>query len=465
MIYQMKLVIRDEERDITDFIYHCHISHYNDPDLDKMIELHIKVCEEIGNREDLPIEGDLIALTFNSTNHDQFFYDWLFEGAMHDGEIQFIYNEVETADVFRFWDCYCLGLEESMSVGGAPMRITIYLSPGIIKRNNLEAREKVWKISNINAPKLNNSDVSTTVVKPQNPTPLVTAVQGAKYALSGQTIKYNVTNYNISSIKAKDINRVQWIVSVEGKKEQQNEQGATLNLFIKEEWVGKEIIVMPYLKEATEKVSQKTVIKKKVIVFFIGGAGDKKPFMGIGPSNIMEYVNNFFSKKVNTIKNIDCKSLYLGYDELYPESDIKKYVIKEIENKNIPIFIVGHSFGGWNAAHLSKRLVQMGYKVKMLITLDPVSGSSGVEFFADLYHETPIPVKADFWINISAYPKEFTIDNAIAHIGVQWKPWIHKPNIYHKTHLSHANAMRMFQESILDGESAIDLLINSIKTN
>lgn len=147
MIYQMKLVIRDEERDITDFIYHCHISHYNDPDLDKMIELHIKVCEEIGNREDLPIEGDLIALTFNSTNHDQFFYDWLFEGAMHDGEIQFIYNEVETADIFRFWDCYCLGLEESMSVGGAPMRITIYLSPGIIKRNNLDAREKVWKVS------------------------------------------------------------------------------------------------------------------------------------------------------------------------------------------------------------------------------------------------------------------------------------------------------------------------------
>lgn len=149
MIYQMKLVIRDEERDITDFIYHCHISHHNDPDLDKMIELHIKVCEEIGNREDLPVEGDLIALTFNSTNHDQFFYDWLFEGAMHNGEIQFIYNEVETADIFRFWDCYCLGLEESMSVGGAPMRITIYLSPGIIKRNNLEAREKIWKVSEI----------------------------------------------------------------------------------------------------------------------------------------------------------------------------------------------------------------------------------------------------------------------------------------------------------------------------
>lgn len=222
---------------------------------------------------------------------------------------------------------------------------------------------------------------------------------------------------------------------------------------------------MPYLKEATEKVSQKTVIKKKVIVFFIGGAGDKKTFMGIGPTNIMENVRLFFMQKVKKIENLDCKSFYLGYDELYPESDIKKYVVKEIENKNVPIFIVGHSFGGWNAAHLSKRLVQMGYKVNILITLDPVSGASGVDFFADLYHETPIPVKANFWINISAYPKEFAIDNVIAHLGVQWKPWIHKPNIFHKTHESHGQAGRMFQENILDGKSALDFLIDGIKTN
>lgn len=180
MIYQMKLVIRDEERDITDFIYHCHISHYNDPDLDKMIELHIKVCEEIGNREDLPIEGDLIALTFNSTNHDQFFYDWLFEGAMHDGEIQFIYNEVETADIFRFWDCYCLGLEESMSVGGAPMRITTYLSPGIIKRNNLEAREKVWKVSSPSTEKKATDTDNTQEVPKKTSKENVTFVSNGK---------------------------------------------------------------------------------------------------------------------------------------------------------------------------------------------------------------------------------------------------------------------------------------------
>lgn len=36
-----------------------------------------------------------------------------------------------------------------MSVGNSPMMMVLYLSPGIIKRNNLEVREKVWKVSEI----------------------------------------------------------------------------------------------------------------------------------------------------------------------------------------------------------------------------------------------------------------------------------------------------------------------------
>lgn len=36
-----------------------------------------------------------------------------------------------------------------MSVGNSPMMMVLYLSPGIIKRNNLEVREKVWKVSDV----------------------------------------------------------------------------------------------------------------------------------------------------------------------------------------------------------------------------------------------------------------------------------------------------------------------------
>ena len=129
--------------------YRCHIRHYDDPNLRKIIQLHIQVCEEIGNRECLPVEGDLITLAFECKGEEQFFYDWLNEGAMHNGEIHFIYNEVEIADIFRFWDCFCVKIEEYMSVGNSPMMMVLYLSPGIIKRNNLEVREKVWKVSEI----------------------------------------------------------------------------------------------------------------------------------------------------------------------------------------------------------------------------------------------------------------------------------------------------------------------------
>lgn len=129
--------------------YRCHIRHYDDPNLRKIIQLHIQVCEEIGNRECLPVEGDLITLAFECKGEEQFFYDWLNEGAMHNGEIHFIYNEVEIVDIFRFWDCFCVKIEEYMSVGNSPMMMVLYLSPGIIKRNNLEVREKVWKVSEI----------------------------------------------------------------------------------------------------------------------------------------------------------------------------------------------------------------------------------------------------------------------------------------------------------------------------
>ena len=149
MIYETILKIRGREVPILYYNYRCHVRHYDDPNLRKIMQLHIQVCEEIGNRECLPVEGDLITLAFECKGEEQFFYDWLNEGAMHNGEIHFIYNEVEIADIFRFWDCFCVKIEEYMSVGNSPMMMVLYLSPGIIKRNNLEVREKVWKVSEI----------------------------------------------------------------------------------------------------------------------------------------------------------------------------------------------------------------------------------------------------------------------------------------------------------------------------
>lgn len=149
MIYQAILKIRGKEIPILYYSYRCHIQHCDDPNLRRIIQLHIEACEKTGNREYLPVEGDLITLMFECSGDEQFFYDWLNEGVMHNGEIHFIYNEVEIADIFQFWDCFCLKIEEGMSTGSSSMVMTIYLSPGIIKRNNLDPREKVWKVSDV----------------------------------------------------------------------------------------------------------------------------------------------------------------------------------------------------------------------------------------------------------------------------------------------------------------------------
>lgn len=148
MIYQAILKIKGKEIPLLYYSYQCHLRHCDDPNLGRIIQLHIEACEKTGNREYLPVEGDLIMLMFECSGDEQLFYDWLnVEGTTHYGEIHFIYNEVEVVDIFRFGDCFCVKIEESMSAVNSPMVMTMYLSPGIIKRNNLEAREKEWKVS------------------------------------------------------------------------------------------------------------------------------------------------------------------------------------------------------------------------------------------------------------------------------------------------------------------------------
>lgn len=134
--------INGEKREVMNYSYQCNLRFCDFPNFAKLIMIYQSVkCKEP------PVEGDLIVLTFNSTGKESFFYEWIISGDVYDGELEFVCNEVDVVDIFRFWDCYCVGIEESMSIGGAPMTCTVYLSPGIIKRNNLLVREKVWKVS------------------------------------------------------------------------------------------------------------------------------------------------------------------------------------------------------------------------------------------------------------------------------------------------------------------------------
>ncbi len=183
-------------------------------------------------------------------------------------------------------------------------------------------------------------------------------------------------------------------------------------------------------------------ILQPVIVFYIGGAGDKDEFYGTGPyGNVLE-IKDKCDESFKALYNHKLYfSEYLGYNEACGEDDVKANVIDKIPNLHTPVYIIGHSLGGWNSAHLSAILSDKGYTVGMLITLDPV-GSGLVQLVSNIYLSTPVP-KAKFWINIRAEAKDTDVSDVIANAGGQWT--VKKgANLNYIAPIHHANAYKMF---------------------
>ena len=181
--------------------------------------------------------------------------------------------------------------------------------------------------------------------------------------------------------------------------------------------------------------------EKKIIVFFIGGAGDKNSYYGYGPTKLVKNsILHVFKGRIAAYSLISPHIEYLGYEEIRGEDDIKKNVIDKIASKDIPIYIVGHSLGGWNSAHLCKHLVNNGYNIRMLVTLDPVGEGVIVYVGSDIYEDQ---------------------SDKVADFGERWFPK-NGPTIYYESKCSHAEVLRMFMENMLQDKSALDLLIEDI---
>ena len=200
---------------------------------------------------------------------------------------------------------------------------------------------------------------------------------------------------------------------------------------------------------------------KKAVVLFVGGAADKESFAGQTATNIMGLVKDNFEKIFE--KNNQYLSNHLGYNEIYGEERINKNVISFIPNKEgTEIFIIGHSLGGWNGAHLTHKLVSKGYKVKVLVTLDPVGARRGTAV-VDIYYNYPTP-KSDFWIDIYTNPDNNEIDDNVADLGGQWTPNKQETTYFIETKLHHGDASGMLDEKLIKeiGLSSRTLLINKI---
>lgn len=210
-----------------------------------------------------------------------------------------------------------------------------------------------------------------------------------------------------------------------------------------------------------QSVKQVPVILRDLVIFFIGGAGDQESYYGTGPNNNIDYVRRVAvddAKQLEILKR--CPSWALSYNSFISNDDLERNVLSRIPNCSTAIYIVGHSLGGWNGTHLSSVLTDKGFKVKMLITLDPVGEGKIVYGISSIYRREPIP-KAEYWVNIRAAAVDWNVSDLVADFGEQWQV-TQGPNVMGRVDVNHADADRMFVQTLPGGKSARQIFNESI---
>jgi hypothetical protein len=95
---------------------------------------------------------------------------------------------------------------------------------------------------------------------------LVREVRGEENASAGDRITYRVTKYNKESVSDKDKKTIKWAVKIDDRPEEKLEgEGESIEIEMREEWEGKEILVMAYRRKPLEEVSQRTNIKRTLV--------------------------------------------------------------------------------------------------------------------------------------------------------------------------------------------------------
>lgn len=251
-----------------------------------------------------------------------------------------------------------------------------------------------------------------------------------------------------------------------------------------------------------------------IYVIFLGGAADKEsflwgninlPFGDCWPHKTMYRIARQFN--YDLLRELKCRRTitrdlvaryyrfaYLSYAEVCfweakdydPRTGNKPQIntpaFKTLLQSLCPethIYIIGHSLGAWNGAHLSALLAAHGYKSAFLVTLDPVGmGNHELDWAANLmkqaqiYSQPPMPVTHQ-WINVRGFhvglnEKRFsdTFGDWVAWAGGQW---LVDQNHFtgmlianELTDIPHRDAEGMFGYPTQLGYSAYHAVINSI---
>ncbi|WP_373767728.1 hydrolase [Glaesserella sp.] len=200
-------------------------------------------------------------------------------------------------------------------------------------------------------------------------------------------------------------------------------------------------------------------------IFFIGGAADQEPYYLIGPLRHINLARQKFllslQKEFGSTERIFIHTY--GYNRIYRPEDIEKNVIAKLKPTDY-IYLIGHSLGGWNAAHLSRILRDNGFRVRILVTLDPVGEGTLVWLGSNIHRHPQSEPHADFWINIRAEIKRLTISDVVARAGQQWTIK-QGPDLNEVIYTAHANALHLFRQKLSTGLSAMDYILQNLKQN
>ncbi|MGF6153876.1 hypothetical protein [Pseudomonas fluorescens] len=130
---------------------------------------------------------------------------------------------------------------------------------------------------------------------------------------------------------------------------------------VKQEQPKREVKTHTLTCKTDNSVKQVPIALRDIVIFFIGGAGDQESYYGTGPNNI-DAVRKI---AVDDAKQLEilarCPSWVLGYNAFVNDEGLEKNVLSRIPNCSTAIYLVGHSLGGWNGAHLSSVLTDKGF--------------------------------------------------------------------------------------------------------
>lgn len=203
------------------------------------------------------LTGGLFSIEFDSTTDDEYFLEWLTLGTKKEGHFEIYKGDDPHFMKIEFWDCYCVGLQESMQQGNRPMQMSLRLSPAITRNRNVVEHEKSWKTSDIQ--KEWKPVATSAPVEQEEKKVLVEKVEGEVEALPGQTIIYNITQYS-EIPSAEDKKNIKWELKIDGNSKPIKETGESVKIKMEKEWAGKTLTVMPYLNKPTDDVSVKTKV-------------------------------------------------------------------------------------------------------------------------------------------------------------------------------------------------------------